>query len=79
LIAEVTHCVAHRGEVDDRGHTGEVLQQHTGRRERDLLAGVGVCVPPGDGLDLALVTRPERVLEQDLEGVGEPRDVEAFL
>ena len=31
------------------------------------------------GANVALVAGPERVLEQDLEGVGEPFDVEAVL
>ena len=79
VAAEVAHRVAHRGEVDDRGHPGEVLEQHARRREGDLLARVGARVPARDGLDVALVSGPERVLEQDLEGVGEPVDVEAVL
>ena len=79
VAAEVAHRVAHRREVDDRGHAGEVLEQHARRREGDLLARVGVRVPARDRLDIALVAGPECVLEQDLEGVGEPFDVEAVL
>ena len=38
VAAEVGHRVAHRGEVDDRGHAGEVLHDHARGREGDLLA-----------------------------------------
>ena len=31
IAAEVGHRVAHRGEVDDRGHAGEVLEQDARR------------------------------------------------
>ena len=37
IAAEPRDAVAHRGEIDDRRHAGEVLQQHARRRERDLL------------------------------------------
>jgi hypothetical protein len=36
VAAERLHGVAHGGEVDDRGHAGEVLHQHAGRAEGDL-------------------------------------------
>ena len=38
VAAEVGHRLAHGGEVDDAGHAGEVLHDHAGRRELDLLA-----------------------------------------
>jgi hypothetical protein len=31
VAAELAHRVAHRGEVDDGGHAGEVLHQHARR------------------------------------------------
>ncbi len=79
IAAEVAHRVAHRGEVDDRRNAREVLQQHARGRERDLVARLGLRVPRGDGLDVALVAEAEHVLEQDLERVREPLDVEAAL
>ena len=36
---ELLDPVAHRGQVDNRWHTCEILQQHAGRHESDLLAG----------------------------------------
>ncbi len=36
LPSERSHRVAHRRQVDDRGDTGEILQEHARGRERDL-------------------------------------------
>ena len=38
VAAEVLHRVAHRGQVHDRRHAGEVLHQHARGREGDLAA-----------------------------------------
>ena len=40
IAAEPRDAVAHRGEIDHRGHAGEVLQQDAGGRERHFLVGV---------------------------------------
>ena len=77
VAAQLGHRVAHRGEVDDAGHAGEVLQDHARRREGDLLGGLGLGVPPGDLQDVVLGDRavalgPQQVLEQDLQRVGQP-------
>ena len=37
VAAEPHDAVAHGGEIDDRGHAGEVLQQHARGREGDFL------------------------------------------
>ena len=37
IAAERHHRVAHRGEIDDRGHAGEILHQHARRAEGDLV------------------------------------------
>ncbi len=84
VAAERGHRVAHRGEVDDRGDAREVLQQDARRRERDLARRVGGRVPCRDGLDVGgrhgvPVLAAEEVLEQDPQGVGQARDVEAAL
>ncbi len=76
--------VAHRGEVDDGGHAGEVLHQHARRRERDLAAGLGVRVPARErlhvrGPDGPVTLRAEEVLEQHLQRERQPRDVIALL
>ena len=78
-IASETHdAVPHRGEIDDRRHAGKVLQQHTGGRERDLGLVAGLHVPPGQRLDIVRIDEPrvlaaQQVLEEDLEGVRQPR------
>ena len=74
------HRVAHRGEVDDRGHAGEVLHDHAGGGEGDLLAGLRVRVPGRQRLDVllrdgAVAFGAEEVLEQDLEAEGQAGDV----
>jgi hypothetical protein len=78
------HRVAHRGEVDDGGDAGEVLHDHARGAERDLERRVRLRVPRGQRLDRARLDRAvalgaQEVLEQDLEGEGQPGDVEARL
>ena len=80
--AEVGHGLAHRGEVDDARHAGEVLHDHAGGRELDLLAGVGRGVPAGEGLDVGLgdvgpVLGAQQRLEEDLQAERQGGDVEA--
>ncbi len=80
IPAHVGHRVAHGGEVDDRRNPGEVLQQHAGGGEGDLLAGVGLGVPAGEGLDVrsadrAVALGPQQVLEQDLQRERQARHV----
>ena len=47
VAAELGHRVAHRGEVDDRGHAGEVLHQTRAGMNCELLAGLGLRVASG--------------------------------
>ena len=79
VAAEVVHRVAHGGEVDDRGHAGEVLVDHARRREGDLPRGIVLRDPLRDRLDVLLGRGAEDVLEQDLQRVRQPLDVEALL
>ena len=72
VTVHLRHRVAHRGEVDDRWHPGEVLHQHPRRRERDLLARVGLGIPPRERLDVlgahgVAVLVSQQVLQQDLQ------------
>ena len=65
----------HRGEVDDRGHAGEVLHQHARRHERDV---AGRARPRGERAhvvvaDVARARAPQEVLEQDQHGLRQPR------
>ena len=80
VAAHVGHRVAQRGEVDDARHAGEVLQDHARGRERDLLRGLRVRVPRRERLDVLApdadaVLVAQQVLEQHLQGEGQPRHV----
>ena len=80
IAAERGHRVAHRGKVDDGRHAGEVLHQHAGRAERDLvLRFAAVLRPGGDRFDVfpgdaAPVLVAQKILEHDLERERQLRD-----
>ena len=80
IAAERCHGVAHRRQVDDRRHAGEVLHQHARRAIGDLDAG-GALVgePAGDRLDAFLGDRAavlvaQQVFEQHLHRIGQLGD-----
>ena len=85
VAAHRGHRVAHGGEVDDGRHAGEVLHEHARGREGDLARGLGSVATQlasastscGPHRDAVLVA--QQVLEQDLQRVRQPRDVEARL
>src|SRR5262249_34372816 len=52
VAAQSNDAVAHRGQVDDARHAGEVLQQHARRRERDLARSGALDVPVRERLDV---------------------------
>ena len=84
VAAEVGHRGAHRGQVDDGGDAGEVLQQDAGGVVVDLLRRLGAGVPARDRLDVArgdgdAVLAAQHVLEQDAQRVRQPGDVVALL
>ena len=75
VAAQPLHGVAHGGQVDDRRHAGEVLEEHPAGSEGDLAVGGRLGVPGGQPLDVVgrdrdavLVT--QEVFEQDLEENG---------
>ena len=81
IAAERAHRVAHRGQIDHRRHPREVLEQHPGRRERDLGGGLGPGIPSRQRLDVAggdggAVFVAEQVLEQDLERERQAIEIE---
>ncbi len=81
IAAHLHDRIAHRGEIDDRRHAREVLEQHTRRHERDFLIRHLARVPAGQLLDVlgpdhAAVFAPQQVLEQDLERIGQPGDAQ---
>ena len=76
VAPERLDSLAHRGEVDDAGHAGEVLHDHAGGRELDLGVGLGRGIPRAERLDLRLrdvraVFGAEQVLEQHLQAERE--------
>ena len=80
IALHLDHRVAHRRQVDDRRHAGEVLHQNAGGGERDLLARFGLGVPSGERLDILgpdrlAVLVSQQVLEQDLERERQAGDV----
>jgi hypothetical protein len=84
VAAHRLHRVAHRGEIHDRRHAGEVLHQHARRHERDLVVGALLRIPARESLDLLgphgpAVLEPQQVLEQDPQRVGKPGQREPAL
>ena len=74
VAAELLDGLTHGGEVHDAGHAGEVLHDHAGRRELDLLARLGLGVPAAErpdvvGGDVRAVLGAEQVLQQHLQAV----------
>ena len=81
IAAEARHGLAHRREVDDDRHAGEVLHDDARGREGDLVARCRLGVPLEQRLDVGArdvhaVLEAEQVLEQDLEREGQAPDVE---
>ena len=79
IAAEPNHAVAHRGEIDDAGHAGEILQQHARRRERNFLLQLRARLPARKRLDVfrvheARVFVAQQVFEKDLQRVRKPGD-----
>ncbi len=82
LATERMHRVAHRREIDDGRHPGEVLQKNTARPNGDLVPGLDGGSSRSDGLDLVGVIETERgdarhVLEEDSQGVGQAANIDA--
>lgn len=72
--------VAHRGEVDDEGNAGEVLQNDAGDGEGDFIIAGGFGVPGGEIFNVRLGDFPtveiaEEGFENDADGDGEAGDV----
>ena len=80
VAAEVLHGVAHRGEVDDRRHAGEVLHQHAGGPVGDLLRRL-VASPPTWRRPRAPSSSPlrSRFSSRTFSAYGQARDVVLLL
>ena len=78
--AKPGNAVAHRCQIDDRGHPGEILHQDAGGLERHLLFGMRRIQPAGDRLGIvhlvaAAVFEPEHIFQQDLQADREAGNV----
>ena len=76
IAAESGERVAHGGEIDDGGNSGEILEQHSRGAERDLFFDSALHVPAGEGADVVRLDElavfvSEQVFEEDLEAEGE--------
>jgi hypothetical protein len=70
-------CAAHRSEVGDARHTGEVLHQHARRTIRDLFGRRRRNGPVAERFDVFLahgvaVFESQQILEQDLQRHRQP-------
>ncbi|MCY1558347.1 hypothetical protein D9M68_952710 [compost metagenome] len=54
VLAHLLGHVAHRGQVGQQRHPGEVLQHHAGHDERDLVDTLGIRLPAGELPDVFL-------------------------
>src|SRR3982751_4431554 len=84
VAAEMAHGVAHGGEIDDGGDSGEVLQEDAGRREGDFLCRLNFRVPlyqRGDVFwtDAQAVLGSQQVFEEDLEREGQASGLRELL
>ena len=84
IATEDFHGVAHRGEVDDGGDTGEVLHEDAGGHPGDFAGGLGFRVPLREELDVVgsdafAVLVAEEVFEKDAEAEGEAREADVAL
>ena len=55
LPAKAGHGAAHGGEIDQQGHSGEVLKHDAGHHEGNLLGGWSLCIPGGESLHILLM------------------------
>ena len=83
IAAEVGNGVSHPGQVHDRRHAGEVLEDHPRRHERDLCIGAATGPPAGENLDVrraheAPARMAENILEQNAQRHRRSLEVEAI-
>jgi len=77
IAAESGERVTHGGEIDNGRNAGEILEQHSGRAEGDLLLDRAFHVPRRERPDVVgfyelAVLVSEQVFEEDLQAEGEP-------
>jgi hypothetical protein len=84
VAAHGSHGITHGGQIYDRGHPGEILEQNPGRHEGDLDRRLRLWVPPGNRLDVFRGNRfpvlsPQEILEQDAHAEGQSSQRPALL
>jgi hypothetical protein len=77
VATELHDCVAHRREVDNGGHSGEILQQDAARAKGDFFLDRALDVPRSECLDVValherVVFITQQIFEEDLEAEGQP-------
>eukprot|EP01088_Endostelium_zonatum_P000400 TRINITY_DN1067_c0_g1_i1.p3 TRINITY_DN1067_c0_g1~~TRINITY_DN1067_c0_g1_i1.p3 ORF type:complete len:260 (-),score=-2.12 TRINITY_DN1067_c0_g1_i1:54-833(-) len=80
VAAQLGDRIAHRGEIDDARHAGEILHQHARRAILDLAVRAALLLPIDDRLHVGLghglaVLEAEHVLEQHLHREGQATDI----
>ena len=80
VATALRHRLAHRREIDDGGDTGEILHQHAGGAESDLVLGGPGLQPGAHRLDVVdshrtAVLEPDQVFEEHLERKRQALDV----
>ena len=79
IASQLLDRIAHGGEVDDARHAGEVLHDHTGRGELDLMTRLCGRIPIQQGLDMIIrnvgaVDVAHEVLDEDLQRIRQMID-----
>ena len=79
ISAKLLDGVTHGGEVDDARHAGEVLHDHAGRGELDLVARLCGRIPIQQGLDMIIrdvgaIDVAHQILDQYLQRVRQMID-----
>ena len=72
----VLHRIAHRREIDNRGHAGQILHQHARRPERDLAVGGSRLQPFRERANVACldglpVFVAQQIFQQHLQRIGQ--------
>ena len=66
IAAQRANRFAHRGEIDDGGHAGKILQQHARGHEGNFLLRRGVGIPAGQRLDISGMNESPVLLAQKI-------------
>ena len=78
------HGIAHGGEIDYAGNSGEILQEDAARSESNFFVGLRIAVPVGQRVDVffshvASIFGAQQVLEKNSQGEGQVSGGDALL